>query len=135
MVGFLRNSIFLKVLWGLLALYFFNVSVDPADLKPEHIPEDLSINDQESIIEIIIEQVLGYEDAIKEYDDLDPKDYNIKSNLKLDLINPELDIFDLKYLAAEAIQHAFPDYSSFLEEGFPKLFAPPPQIDLFLLLG
>ena len=48
-------------------------------------PEDLSFNDQESLIELIVEKVLGYEDAIPEYDDSDPnQDTTIKSNVGVD---------------------------------------------------
>ena len=68
-----------------MGLYLLNNSVDTADPNPEHIPEDLSINDQESIVEIIIEKVLGFENAIEEYDDNDTEDHNKKKNVKIDL--------------------------------------------------
>lgn len=73
-----------------MGIYLLNISVDIADPNPEYIPEDLSINDQESIVEIIVEQVLGYEDAIKEYDDNDSEDHNRKTNLKIELITQHL---------------------------------------------
>jgi len=81
----IRNSVLTKILWALIGLHLLNISVDTADPNPEHIPEDLSINDQESIIEIVLEKVLGYEDAIKEYDDHDTEDHNKKTNVKIDL--------------------------------------------------
>jgi len=46
-----------------------NVCIDAPDAFLHHIPEDLSYNDQESIAEVIIEKILGYENAIPEYDD------------------------------------------------------------------
>ena len=59
MLSQIRNSVFTKILWGLMGLYLLNISVDTADPNPEHIPEDLSINDQESIVEIVVEKILG----------------------------------------------------------------------------
>lgn len=82
----IRNSKYNRLLWGFLGLYFLNISVDTADLSPRHLPEDLSFNDQESVIEIIVEQVLGFQDAIKEYDDNDTEDHNTKTNLKIDWV-------------------------------------------------
>jgi hypothetical protein len=43
--------------------------VDMPDAQPEDIPEDLSINDMESVIEIVLEKCLNIEDAISEHDE------------------------------------------------------------------
>lgn len=86
MIYQLRNSVFTKVLWGLMALYLINISVDTPDPYPEHIAEDLSINDQESIIELIVEQILGFENAIKEVDDHDSEEHNKTKITKIDLL-------------------------------------------------
>lgn len=67
-----------------MGIFLLNISVDPADPNHHLIPEDLSFNDQESIVEIIVEQVLGYENAIKEYDDPDTEDQKKKKNIKLE---------------------------------------------------
>jgi hypothetical protein len=111
-----------------MGLYFLNISVDTVDPNPEHIPEDLSINDQESIIEIIVEKILGYEDAIKEYDDHDPEDHNTQTNIKIDLINRYLNGINIKQLIVETTKQKFPDFNSYLTIGFYKLFTPPPEI-------
>ena len=57
-----------------MGLYLFNLSVDTSDPNPRHIPEDLSINDQESMVELVAEQILGMEDAFEEFDDTDSED-------------------------------------------------------------
>ena len=74
-----------------MGLYLLNISVDPADLNPDHIPEDLSFNEQESIVEIIVEKILGYEDAITEYATQDNEDNNKKhkDKNKLSVLNAE----------------------------------------------
>lgn len=53
-----------------MALYMLNVCIDAPDVLT-YLPENLSYNDQESIIEVVLEKVLGYENAIPEYDDND----------------------------------------------------------------
>lgn len=54
-----------------MCLYLLNGSVDSPDMSPDYIPEDLSYNDQESILEIILEKVLGFDNMIAEYDERD----------------------------------------------------------------
>src|SRR5690606_17957684 len=82
----IRHSIAIRFLWGFMGLYFLNMSVDTVDAYPNNIPEDLSFNDQESIVEIVVEQVLGYENAIEEHDDPDTENHTKKSNFKIDFI-------------------------------------------------
>ncbi|MGM0634847.1 MAG: hypothetical protein ACQESK_02185 [Bacteroidota bacterium] len=101
--------------------------MDSADIKPQHIPEDLSINDQESIIEIFVEKVLGYEDAIKEHDDHDPEDHNTTTNSKVDLISRSLFNFNFKNFVFEHKKQRFPDFSSYPTVGFYDRYTPPPE--------
>lgn len=74
----LRKHIVFRMMWGLLALHFLNVSVDTMDMYAEYIPEDIHYNDQESIAEIVVEQLLGYDDAFAEYDDVDHENHTGK---------------------------------------------------------
>ncbi len=128
MLSRIRNSVFTKILWGLIGLHLLNISVDTADPNPEHIPEDLTINDQESIIEIVLEKVLGYENAIKEYDDHDTEDHNKKTNVKIDLTTHNIVDNALNHLFIQTTRHKFPDYNTYLTNGFQKLDIPPPKI-------
>ncbi|APY12722.1 hypothetical protein BWZ22_00320 [Seonamhaeicola sp. S2-3] len=54
-----------------MSLHILNISVDAPDVKPDYIPEDLGYNDMESVVEIVLEQILGFEDAIPEQEDDD----------------------------------------------------------------
>lgn len=128
MLSRIRNSVFTKILWGIIGLYLLNISIDPADPNPEHIPEDLTFNDQESIIEIVLEKVLGYEDAIKEYDDYDTEDHNTKTNVKIDLATHYIVDNNLNQSFVEIKKHKFPEYKTNLTKGFQKLDIPPPKI-------
>ncbi len=124
----LRNSAFTKILWGLMGLYLLNISVDTADPNPEHIPEDLSINDQESIVEIVVEKILGYENAIEEYDDNDTEEHNKKTNVKIDLTNHYTAEIDLNKPSIITTRQNFPGLNTLLANGFQKLDIPPPKI-------
>lgn len=118
----------MKVLWGLLGLYFLNISVDTADLNPEYIPENLSINDQESIIEIVVEKVLGFEDAIREYDDHDPEDHNQQTGVKIVFLAHNESDTNYPLIIYSTKEHIFPNYNSHLANGFHKLVTPPPKV-------
>ncbi|CAM4122321.1 hypothetical protein GILI108418_06085 [Gillisia limnaea] len=111
-----------------MGLYLLNISVDSVDPNLELIPEDLSINDQESIIEIVVEKILGYEDAIKEYDDNDLEHSNKKTNVKIDLINNYTADYRIKQSLVETTIQKFPDFNVFLTNGFHQLDTPPPKI-------
>lgn len=124
----IRNSVFNKILWGLMGLYLLNISVDTADPDPEHITENLSINDQESIVEIVVEKILGYENAIKEYDDHDTEDHNKKANVKIDLATHFIVDNALNQSFIETTSQKFLDYNTYVTNGFQKLDIPPPKI-------
>jgi hypothetical protein len=126
--SWIRNSGFFKFLWGLMGLYLLNISVDSPDHYSDSIPEDLSINDQESIIEIVIEQILGYEDAIEEYDDNDTQDHNKKTDFKIEIFTPYIFESVVTQALADATKQKFPDYNTYLKTGFQKLDFPPPKI-------
>jgi hypothetical protein len=66
---FLRKKSFVTILWMVVIVQLFNISFDPAD--PFCGTEDLSINEIESCVEMVVEIVLGHEDAIEESDESD----------------------------------------------------------------
>lgn len=123
----MRENSVVRVLWGVMALFMLNVSVDTADPHPNHIPEDLSFNDQESIIEILIEKVLGFEDAIKEYDDHDTDDQEKKSRVQSDFHIPALQRIATAEGDASSGMRCWRHSDSALAEGVSQLDTPPPK--------
>lgn len=72
----------------LLCLHFINVSIDVNRPASWLVKEDLGINKQESLIEFIIEKVLGYQKAMGEYQEPGTDDDGlIKKAASLDLID------------------------------------------------
>lgn len=111
-----------------MCLYLINISVDNVDPNPEHIPEDLSFNDQESILEIFLEKILGFEDAIKEYDDHDTEDQNKKKNVKVDLLVHVFKSNKIDHHQSIERKKRFPDYAARSAKGFYDIDSPPPKV-------
>jgi len=110
-----------------MGIYLLNISVDAADLNPQYIKEDLSFNDQESIVEIIVEQVLGYHDAIQEYDDHDAEEHNNKCNTEINLVVHNLPNDSRTQSILRTRKQRFQDLEAFLATGFHQLDVPPPK--------
>lgn len=124
----IRHSLWTRVFWGFTALYLLNISVDAADPYPEHIAEDLSINELESLVEVLLEQVLGFEDIIKEYDDPDHQEHNQKKLGKWQL-SPPFEAAPICWTAPDC-SSGKPDLAYLLRysSGFASIHAPPPKV-------
>jgi hypothetical protein len=70
----LRQNIYIRYFWCLMAVHILNCSVDAPDAQPDYVPEDLFYNDVESIVEWVLEDVLNIENAIPEHDEPDNED-------------------------------------------------------------
>ena len=111
-----------------MGLYLFNISIDTVDPNPEYLPEDLSINHQESIIEIVVEKFLGYEDAFKEYDEPNTEDQNKNTNAKIDIVVHYTVDSGIKQSFIETSKRKFSEHNTYLTKGFHQLDTPPPKI-------
>jgi hypothetical protein len=68
----LRKHFFLRFFWFGVALHLLNCAIDAPDPSPDHLAENLNVNDLESLTEVLLEQVLGIDNALAEYDEHDP---------------------------------------------------------------
>jgi hypothetical protein len=111
----------------MLGLHFLNLSVESAYPSPDCIPASTYFNDQESIIEIIFEQVIGLNDYFAELDDPEsetqyPKQHQkteLKLNLPvwLELFSEKKDLLKINPITSE----------TFFEERYPQIDPPPPK--------
>lgn len=72
-----------------MALLLLNCSADSPDIYSRFIPENIYLNDQESLIELVIEKVFYLDNAIPEYDDIDNEESGFgKTGIALDYLLP-----------------------------------------------
>lgn len=84
-----RNTWLGRCMALILGLHLFNISIDTVDQHIEAVPENLSFNDQESFTELIAEQILGWENAFPEIDDVDHENSKkLQKNAKIQLFPP-----------------------------------------------
>ncbi|MBI2269928.1 MAG: hypothetical protein HYU69_06155 [Bacteroidetes bacterium] len=109
-----------------MALHIFNLSIDAPDAAPDSIPEDLSVNDIESITELILEDVLLIVNAIPESDDQD-NDNGCEFEKKVDFFSHKIEIIPQDQ-ALIKFPVLFPFYfDTFLNSQLPEISTPPPQ--------
>lgn len=109
----------------MMALHMLNICVDMPDAQPESVPEDLTINDMESVVEIVLEKGFEIDNAIEEHDEPDEsntgnfemiKDFKLYSNpLTSNFINPNA-----------AAAKTFIIYNDFHYSSFINEITPPP---------
>ncbi|MES2650607.1 MAG: hypothetical protein V4663_02650 [Bacteroidota bacterium] len=120
----------LKFLWILMALYLLNCSVDTTGLFVSALESNSIVqNDQESIIEIVVEQFLGFEQAIPECadNDMDQKATLKKAQLIDLFIIPNLDQQAYTFSGYAKKQHPIERTNHALKFYF-KVPSPPPEV-------
>jgi hypothetical protein len=127
MLKTLRESSFTNVFWSVFSLYLFNLSADNPDANSRHHMEDLSINDQESIVELIVEQVMGFGDAFEEYEDPDGDDQKSKISFKIDFFTEKISNLDSKQIRIITKNYRSADLQAHILKGFGQLSTPPPK--------
>ena len=128
MFQLIKHSTVTRYLCGLMALYLLNISVDTVDAYPNRAAEDLSFNDQESIVEIVVEKVLGFEDAIEEHDDPDTENHTKKNNFKIDFVPIVLYEPENKKFNTAILKQKYSHQNSGLLSGYNQLYTPPPEV-------
>ncbi len=110
-----------------MSLYFLNISVDYQDIKVEFDSKKSSFNEQESIIELLVEKALGFENAILESETDESEKNTFKKNFSLDkfiLSNPlTLKNNFISFPKKEKSYHKYHYYETNL-----AIHSPPPEI-------
>lgn len=127
MIVILRSSVITKWIWGFLVLVLLNISVDVPDSNPNYCAEDLSYNDQESIIELVLEKLLGFENAIMEMEDQDSEEQNKQSGSKVDFALLHTFVEDYHQPNFTFKQQVIDRFNYLLAKGHVKIMAPPPK--------
>lgn len=124
-----RQHIIFRLFWLFMAVHIFNCSVDTLDAQPDSIPEDLSYNDMESVVEILLENVFDIKDAIAEHDENDTQEgssFSIKKDFSFHNRNKveKIKIFNNGLYHTVSTEYKEQFNSQFL----PEIVPPPPKV-------
>ncbi len=125
---FWRNFHFVRFWTILLSINILNCSIDSPDHLPLNISEDLTYNDMESILEIVMEKVLDCDNFFVEYDENDESESEQFPFLEdIDFYTPfDLYPFQFADVNTSPIKHA--GYKETYSSQFhPELVPPPPK--------
>ncbi len=120
----LRKIGFFRFLCVALAVYLLNISIDPRDITTTWQKEDLRINEIESIIELVAEEMLDYDDVIPEHEDPDGEKSAQITFIKL--FSPSVFLFTFFELPNK-IKLPGANFSSKLLKQSADVAAPPPR--------
>lgn len=113
-----------------MALLLLNCSVDTVGIFiGSQESENIGYNHQESIIEIVVEQFLGFENAIPEHnnDDLEQQDAVKKTQLVDVFILPDVAL-STKYFTLRSAKLATSERNTYFSKYFFKIPSPPPEV-------
>jgi len=120
-----RQKIWVRIFSFVMALHVFNLSIDTRDAHPDCVPEDLSINDQETVFEFIMESVLGYENAVAEHDEQDSEDGGTLDFNKIKIYFAPSGKIEITH--TETVQKVFTEPRSFFSDHTADPTSPPPK--------
>lgn len=110
-----------------MALHIFNLSIDAPDAQPESIAEDLSVNDIESVTELVLEKLLMIENAIPESDEKDTDDGSPLEIKKIEFFTNKIELIPLNQITANLSSFSTLQQDAFLKLLYYDITTPPPQ--------
>ncbi|MEQ8687595.1 MAG: hypothetical protein RIE86_19985 [Imperialibacter sp.] len=115
-----------KFLAYFLALYLLNYSIDGRDAQPDHVAEDLTHNDIESILEFALESVLGIENAMQEHDEQDGSNGHFSTHhvVYCQQPTPVPTVLSSDFVI---VVHTFRNPSLHIPQNFLEISSPPPK--------
>ncbi|MGQ0829711.1 MAG: hypothetical protein ACT4ON_15090 [Bacteroidota bacterium] len=116
---YLRNHIISRIICFVFALHIFNVSVDTPDTEPDYVPEDLSVNDIESVVEFVLENVLHIDNAIAEHEEPDDQDGTTFGMKKIEFYFPRASFELVEQIAI----HGQVKFSNYKDHFYPSPYA------------
>lgn len=129
MLNTIRHSTITSFVWGFMAFYLLNISVDVTSLFDEKEENYKNYNEQESIVELVFEKVLGFEEAIPENNSNDSEQNStMKKGFTIDkFVLPFLEI-NTKIIIFNPIKKCFPyPKDNFLKPSL-EIHSPPPEV-------
>ena len=124
-----RQHIIFRLFWLFMAVHIFNFSVDTPEAQPDFVPEDLTYNDMESVVEILLEKVFDIQNAIAEHDENDTEEGNIFTLKKDFSFHHRNKIEKINILDSGLYITVSTDYKEQFNSQFhPEIVPPPPKV-------
>lgn len=120
----LRKIWLFRFLTWVLAIYLLNISIDPQDISAPWQEENLYVNEIESVVELIAEEILNYSDAVPEHEDADGEKNAQVTFFKL--FSPPVFLFTLFELQ-DKVKSPDANFPSRLIKQSADVAAPPPR--------
>lgn len=124
----IRSNIFVRYFLGLIVLLILNSSVDTPDVNNYGVAENLNFNDQETILELIFEKVLLFEDAFIEVDDSDNDDEQKGKSIQHFYWFLSEDSEYFKVLTTYKLKNEYHDQNEQLLNYCSEIHSPPPEL-------
>lgn len=121
----IRSHIVSRIFCVLMALHIFNVSLDMPDAQPYYEPEDLSINDQESFMELVAEGWLGIDNAFEEHDEPGDETMDLELNKEFKITHHAVPEIKFHRSVTEIVPTPYQE--SCLSEYLCEINPPPPK--------
>ena len=122
-----RNNVFIKILFGFLGFHLLNISIDIPKITPIKQFEELSFNNQESIVGFFLEKILGCENTLEKYEN-SSDDFKQNKNFDFELIAAKGSFFNIKLLPTKLSKQKFSELVQQLTSEHQELDTPPPKV-------
>lgn len=129
MLNVIRHSKLTSFVWGFMAFYLLNISVDVTSFFDINEQKNKNFNEQESIVELVFEKALGFEDAIPENNSNDSEhNPTMKKGFAMDKFVLPLYEIKTRIIIFNPVQKSF-HYSknTFLKPSL-EIHSPPPEV-------
>jgi hypothetical protein len=112
-----------------MALHILNFSIDSPDAQPDEVPENLALNDIESVAELVLEQLMGFDNVIAEHDEHDTEDGGSLSVAKILFFFQSVVYFNIKDIVTPISSVTSNSFytDSYALQFHPEIVPPPPQ--------
>lgn len=125
---FNRENIAFRIMCLVIALNILNCSVDTPDAQPENVVEDLTVNDMESIVEVLLEEVVGIDNAIAEHDEPDDDNTgNFSIKKSVDFSCHQSKVKPILAITSTHLDNHYLFQEQYSEQFHPEIVPPPPK--------
>lgn len=112
-----------------MALHLLNISVNTSDFTLNESVQDFRIEDEETLIEFIIENILGFEEAVNDSTVPESQQKTAKkSDFKSCFLKGSMQMDKIQVLALRSLTNLLNDLNQRTQKSLVSIDTPPPRI-------